>query len=67
MSGPVMCLSSVRFSLTLSAILSTGASSLDTVFAGGVCNGGSNGEQGAVRGSGELVFPLICCKEENII
>lgn len=59
MSGPVMCLSSVLLNLTLSAILRTGGSSLVTLFVGGVCSGGKSGEHGAVKGSGELVLPLV--------
>lgn len=55
-----MCLSSVLLSLTLSAILRTGTSSLVTLFVGGVCRGGKSGEQGALKGSGELVLPLVC-------
>lgn len=64
MSGPVMCLSSVRFNLTLSAILRTGGSSLVTLFVDGACSGGKSGEHGAVRGSGELLLPLGCEKRE---
>ena len=60
MSGPVMCLSSVLLNLTLSAILRTGGSSLVILFVGGVCSGGKSGEHGAVKGSGELVLPLVC-------
>lgn len=63
MSGPVICLSSVLLNLTLSAILSTGASSLVMFFVGGACRGGKSGEHGAVRGSGELVLPLVCENE----
>lgn len=59
MSGPVMCLSSVRRNLTLSAIFKIGCSSLTTPLVGGACKGGKSGEHGAVRGSGELVFPLV--------
>lgn len=55
-----MCLSSVLLNLTLSAILRTGGSSLVTFFVGGVCSGGKRGEHGAVKGSGELVLPLVC-------
>lgn len=63
MSGPVMCLSSVLLNLTLSAILSTGGSSLVTLFVGGACSGGKSGEHGAVKGSGELLLPLVYEKE----
>lgn len=58
-SGPVICLSSVFLNFTLSAILRTGSSSLVTFFAKGVCKGGKSGEQGAVKGSGELVLAFV--------
>lgn len=67
MSGPVMCLSSVLLNLTLSAILRTGGSSLVTLFVGGVCNGGKSGEHGAVKGSGELVLPLVYGEKKQCI
>ena len=61
-----MCLSSVLLSLTRSAIFKTGVSSRVTLLdVGGVCKGGKSGEHGAVRGSGELRFPLVCLDIER--
>lgn len=63
-----MCLSSVLLSLTLSAIFKIGASSRVTLLdVGGVCEGIKSGEQGAVRGSGELRFPLVCFDRKKLL